>query len=234
MADLDEMMVAGNPWYRICACPVAHSCSRQALDRSKVWGWSEEEAKERFHHHLLNSSCHKDTFSDKYTVEDAIGDSIMVTEYVSEQEASRYWNQKKKKKEQQHQQQGADHGDGGHGGGGKRKREDRLKDLGSHAKASGPHAPDTPPPSHLVRGGASSSSRALALPTVDNRQVSIRVVELQGVMDAARRSSSAAKQAKRICESAARAFQSEAEVLDACVECFERALPPTFGTDTGL
>ncbi len=233
MADIDEMMVAGSPWYRIDACPVAHECSRQAFTRSKVWGWSEEGAKERLHHHLLNSSCHKDTFSDKYAIEDAIGDAVMVIEFGSEQEAARYWNQKRKK-QQQHQQHDDDHGNDGPGGGGKRKREERLKDLGSHAKASGAHAPETPPPLHLLREGGSSSSGALALPPVDNRQVAVRVIELQGMMDAATRASSAAKQAKRICESAARAFSSEAEVLDACVESFERTLPPTLGTGTGI
>ena len=103
-----------------------------------------------------------------------------------------------------------------------------LRELGASAKASGSVAPDAPPPEQLMRG--SSSSGVLAVGPVDNRQVSVRVIEPRAVVGAARRASSAAKQAKRICESAARAFSSEADVLDACVENFERALPSAFSS----
>ena len=221
MADAgSEWLVAGTPWFRIDGCPLAHECSRQAFNRSKVRGWTEEEAKERLHHRLLHSSCHKDSFTDHFTPEDAVAGAVVVDEFVTEQEVAR----------QAKQHDWKSGGDGKRQRTGDRQVRSPMRELGASAKAAGAlaQAPDTPPPMHLLRG--SSSSGLLAVGPVDNRQVSVRVIELQAVVDAARRASSAAKQAKRICESAARAFSSEAEVLDACVENFERVIPSTFSS----
>ena len=73
---------------------MAHECSRQAFNRSKVWGWAEEEARERLHHRLLHSSCHKDSFTDHFTPEDAVAGAVVVEEFVTEQGAARQAKQR--------------------------------------------------------------------------------------------------------------------------------------------
>ena len=124
-----EWLVAGTPWYRVEGCPLAHECSRQAFNRSKVWGWAEYEAKERLHHRLLNSSCHKDSFTDSFTPEDAIEGAVVVAEFVTEQEVARQAKQRP--------QQDWKSGDSKRQRTGDRQVRSPVRELGIQAKSAG-------------------------------------------------------------------------------------------------
>ena len=60
--------------------------------------------------------------------------------------------------------------------------------------------------------------------TADPTTIKIRPVQLQQAVDAVNRASTAAKQAQRLCATAARAFGDEAIALDECKNTLEAAL----------
>ena len=47
------------PYFTFAECPLKESCSRSSFKGASVWGWSEQEARDRCVAHLMNSPYHK-------------------------------------------------------------------------------------------------------------------------------------------------------------------------------
>ena len=64
--------MASRSWFWVKVCPRAEACSEQAFKRAKVWGWTEQEARDRLSQHLQASSLHEMSEEDAKGIADGV------------------------------------------------------------------------------------------------------------------------------------------------------------------
>lgn len=83
-------------YYFFGSCPCPDQCSDAAWKRSKVWGWTEEEARQRLRQHLQHSGLHQQDSSEaKMWSESA---EVTVQEWATEEKQQHVQNQQQQKR----------------------------------------------------------------------------------------------------------------------------------------
>ena len=214
-------MVLAQFWY-LPECPRKAVCMG-GKKNPKLWGWSLEEAKQAVKHHLMRSSYH-------YCTEEEAEEEIAAFLF---EEGTMEVEDAKHKDEEEEEAAAASPGQA--------RKKQRLEQSTAPSSSSSRAATglDTVAIARVVsetvrqtlgqmpaaqpqpqQHAAQFAATLAALGTSGNfrgeQTIELRMSQLQAIIDSAQRAGHAARQAQILSQSAARAFEAEAQTLDAC------------------
>ena len=206
-------------WFGCPSCPLADACNATSFKKANCWAQSEDDARLAVKQHLIRSSHH---FVPEPEAEILSAEAqIDVTEVDDEAEQNAIGARVRPREQEVADQEAK-----------KLRREGQGKGYGKGKGkwAAGPSVHDVV--AETLRQVQAAPHQPLQLQTIDTlhslgssmASVTIRHGQMQQAVDAVGRASTAAKQAQRLCSSAARAFGDESLALDECKNLLESIL----------
>lgn len=183
-------------YFKAQCCPDQERCSDASWDRAKVWGYTEEEARQKLKEHLENSSKHNQNLEPE-----EIEVMVQSAEVVEAE-----WAQPVAKKSRMSSPD----------------KQAAASAAATEIAAAATRSAVQSIVGELFAGGSAvkpllaASCKALSLPPVEKRgiaTVTVRTEVIKHVVDALDRAHTAARHAQRLSQAAASAFSSEAEIM---------------------